>query len=279
MCLNKMAVSENFVGRNYWGLTQQDGPWRMTSQDYNNRIDRPIVPGPAGNGSKSYRRDDQTISFKDRFSTKGDVTVPESRYSQFSIVTRRGQSMVPAPNGYGSVFGTRGYDSNQKSKDIGDVQDFLDMEANAFGASLGSEFYDKPLYPKGGNFITEGYLRDQAIKQLIAPTVQLKEYEQRALAEDFYDHMVSGVAPLGKVNVKTQRLGPNLLVSDIRGPFESEYNEHFIPSRMSLMEQAMDTHQHLQAREDYLLDRFQNLHTRAEGEMEQELDQSQVSPQ
>lgn len=250
-----MAVSENFVGRNYWGLVQQDGPWRMTSQDYNNSINRLIAPGPGGSGSKSKRNDDVTISFKDRFSARGDVTVPDSRYAQFSIVNRRGRSYVPAPSP-GGGRGTRGYDGNQKSKDIGDVQDFLDIEANAFGASLGSEFYDKPLYPKGGLFVTEGYLRDQAIKQLVAPQVKLDTFVQEALAEDFYDHMLGGVAPLGQIDVKAKRLGPNLLVSETIGPFDSEYNEHFIPSRTSLLEQAEDTKQHLQARQDYLLDNY-----------------------
>jgi len=288
MCLNKMAVSENFVGKNFWGLVQQDGPWKMTSQDYNNSVERPIAPGPAGSRAQ-YANNDQTISFKDRFSRKDNVTVPESRYAQYSIVNRRGRSIVPAPNPYFAPPGTRGYDSNQvlplgflvltlkKSKDIGDVQDFLDIKGNEFGASLGSEFYDKPLYPKGGLFITEGYLRDQAIKQMIAPQVELKDFEQQALAEDFYDHMVAGVGMLPKVDVSTKRLGPNLLVSAVVGPYDSEYNEHYIPPRMSLFEQAMDTHQHLQAREDYLIDKFVGLHTKLEGLEEEELDQSKAA--
>ena len=275
MGLNKMAVSENFVGKNFWGLVQQDGPWKMTGRDYNNSINRPIAPGPAGSGQ--YSNNDQTISFKDRFSKRGDITTPESRYAQYSIVNRRGKSIVPAPNPYFAPPGTRGYDSNQKSRDIGDVQDFLDIKGNEFGASLGSEFYDKPLYPKGGLFVTEGYLRDQAIKQMIAPQVELQSFEQQALAEDFYDHMVSGVAMLPKVDVSTKRLGPNLLVSSVIGPYDSEYNEHYIPPRMSLFEQAMDTHQHLQAREDYLIDKFVGLHTKLEGLEEEQLDQSKAA--
>ena len=269
-----MAVSENFVGKNYWGLTQQDGPWRMTSADYNNRVERPLAPGPGGVGQ--YPNNDRTISFKDRYTVKGSAP-PESRYVQYSIVNRRGQSFVPAPNPYSNPSGTRGYDSNQKSRDIGDVQSNLDIKANEFGASLGNEFYDKPLYPKAGPFVTEGYLRDQAIKQLIAPQVELQEYQKRALAEDFYDHISTGVGMLGKVNVSTKRYGPNLLVSETLGPFDSEYNEHYIPPRMSLIDQAMDTHSHLQARQDFLIDKFQGLNTKLEGIEEQDLDQARAA--
>jgi len=101
----------------------------------------------------------------------------------------------------------------QKSRDIGDVQDYLDIQGNAFGVSLGSEFYDKPLYPKAGPFVTEGYLRDQAIKQLIAPQQPLADYEQQALAEQFYDHMVAGVAPLGYLRLSSLTLLEKLMSS------------------------------------------------------------------
>ncbi len=266
-----MAVSQQFVGRNYWGMVEQRGPWKMTSQDYRNAVKNPITPGPAGLGRF---QGDQIISFKDNYSRLPTSVGPPTRYAQYSIISGRGRSIVPAPAPYGgdgeAINVAVGYNSNKRAGDINymDPAAELNIEGDAFGVSLNNEFAGKPLYPKSGPFMSQQLLFEQAIKQQNAPAVQLSIYEKNSLAEDFYDSVISGVAPtIGQVHVKKTR-SDNLERTVISGPYETIYSEKFIPPRKDLIAQNLEVHSSLQARQDALIDYYNTCLSSTEDRLE-----------
>ena len=118
-----------------------------------------------------------------------------------------------------------------------------------------NELANKPLYAKPSAFITQNYLIEQALEQQSEAPAAMAEYERAALAEDFYDHVLGGVAPsTGAVSQKVERQGPNLVTTMTEDAFgEQVYNEHFTPTRRDLSEQMFRVHSSVQAREDKAL--------------------------
>lgn len=255
-----MAVSENFTGKNYWGLVQQNGPWRMTSQDVANQRNAPITPGPGGTGQ--YPNNDMTLSFNDQYSRVGNQNTNPSHYTQFSIVSGHGRSFTPFNAG------------NPEKQDslYGDPQSALNIEGNAFGVSLNNEWAPKPLYPKATAFVTEDFLVEQALKQEAAPTVQLDQVTQEALAEDFYDTVLAGHSPMrAKVERQSTREG-NLQKSLTQTPGELIYSENYLPPRKDLILQNLEIHQSFQPREDNIIDTQAAAYNYQQGIIEQSLD-------
>jgi hypothetical protein len=272
-----MAVSENFLGKNYWGLVQQNGPWKMTGRDYANQINHPETPGPAG--TKRFQGD-QTVSFKDRHGIHPTSMEAPSRYAQFSIVSGRGRSIVPAPAPYGGdgkgINIATGFNSNPVPGDINyqDPASVLNIQGNMFGMSLNNEYAQKPLYPKVGTFISQDYLMEQAVKQQLAPTIQYNQAQQQALGDQYYDSVLGGVAPpVGHVSTAEKRDG-NVFYSLMEGPYESIFTESFIPPREDLITQNLQIHSSLQARQDDLVDYYNGVLAGEAGRQEQSLDPS-----
>lgn len=230
-----MPISDQFTGRNYWGLVQQNGPWKMTGRDYANQVNMPVTPGPAGQDRYSGH---STVSFKDNFNVMpGAPDVSTSRYTQYSIVSGQGRAMVPAPNP-AMPGGNLGWQSNTRPGEEGynDPATKLNMDGDAFAISLDNELADKPLYPKPGQFISQQFLIEKALEEQNSSAMEMNDAERQALSEDFYDHVLGGVAPLrGKVDQGVKRLGPNLVQTVTVDAFgEQVYNEHFTPTRGSI---------------------------------------------
>jgi hypothetical protein len=270
MLIKEMPVSENFVGKflkeklirigkNYWGLVQQNGPWRETRRDVANQHNYPIAPGPAGQGRFMT---DSTSSFRDQFGVVASPLGPVSRYAQFSIVSGHGRAFTP----YNPGNPEKGDSAYQ------DPQSQLNIEGNAFGLSLDNEWAPKPVYPKATAFVTEDYLAEQAVQQEEAPAIQLSESEQQAIAEDLYDTLLSGVAPM-RAQVERQKIRDrNLQKTLTQTPGELVYNENFLPSRQPLEFQNIQIHSDLQPREDHIIDLQNQMYNYQQGMIEQSLD-------
>ena len=85
-----MALVQPFVGKNYWGLTQQVGPWKNTPLDDARQINHSVWPGPTGTGENGNNQV-LTIFPKNRFSRKGSVFGEPSEYA----ILKQSKGVIP----------------------------------------------------------------------------------------------------------------------------------------------------------------------------------------